>query len=100
MKTLILINLNNSFDERIYSRNVPKGDFLVNVDPRPLSSDPCADIRFQKERDSLDKYNLYKSPKNMENVQKGNDVFSLKRVLLRDILIILIWIQKCAMSIR
>jgi hypothetical protein len=67
--------LNNNYDERIYSRNVPKGDFLVNVDPRPLSSDPCSDIRFQKERDSLDKYNTYKSPQNMENVQKGNDVF-------------------------
>ena len=43
-----LNQLNSNYDERIYSRNVPKGDFAVNVDPRPLPSDPCADIRFQK----------------------------------------------------
>ena len=67
--------INNSFDERLYSRNVPAGDFVVNVDPRPLSSDPCADVRFQKERDSLDKYNFYRAPNTMNNVQKGKDVF-------------------------
>ena len=67
--------INNSFDERLYSRNVPKGDFVVNVDPRPLSSDPCVDIRFQKERDSIDNYNFYKAPNTMNSVQKGKDVF-------------------------
>ena len=74
-----LNQLNNNYDERIYSRNVPSGDFLVNVDPRPLSSDPCADVRFQKERDSLDRYNLYKSPNNMNNVQKKGEVFLPQR---------------------
>ena len=61
-ENLDLSSINNSFDDRLYSRNVPAGDFIVNVEPRPLPSDPCADIRFQKERDSLDRYNFYKAP--------------------------------------
>tara|TARA_B100000795_G_scaffold264927_1_gene246064 strand:+ start:1304 stop:2449 length:1146 start_codon:yes stop_codon:yes gene_type:complete len=64
------INIDNtSYDDKIYSRNVPSGNFKVNIDIRPISSDPCTDLKFLRERDSLEKYNYYKPPTN-NNSQK------------------------------
>ena len=52
-------NLNQNFNDRIYSRNVPTGNIPVNIDTRPIPTGRCIDARFQKERQSLDKYNKY-----------------------------------------
>jgi hypothetical protein len=64
------INIDNtSFDDKLYSRNVPSGNFKVNIDTRPLSSSLCVDSKFQKERDSLDNYNAYKPPCSIDNLE-------------------------------
>ena len=52
-------NLNQNFNDRIYNRNVPTGNIPVNIDTRPIPTGRCIDARFQKERQSLDKYNKY-----------------------------------------
>lgn len=65
-----LPDINSNYNNRIYSRNVPSGDFKVNVESRPVPSSPCANVRFQKERNSLDKYNSYKAPNSIDELQK------------------------------
>tara|TARA_B100000768_G_C11260469_1_gene368545 strand:+ start:133 stop:1350 length:1218 start_codon:yes stop_codon:yes gene_type:complete len=57
--------VNASVDDRIYSRNKPSGNFIVNIDHRPLSSGRCANKKFQKEYIELEKYNKYNYSKDI-----------------------------------
>ncbi len=61
-----MCDINANFDARIYSRNVGQGNIPINIEPRPLPADKCVDPRFQKERESIIKYNHY-NPKNSLN---------------------------------
>lgn len=72
-----LCNINSNFSNRIYSRNVGEGDIHISLEPRPLPADKCADPRFQKERESIIKYNHYDSKNSLKNGQYdcNNKVF-------------------------
>jgi len=64
-----LCDFGNNIDDTLYARNVPQGNIKVNIDTRPLPGDNCANPRFFKERESLNKYNEY-NPKKFNCNQK------------------------------
>lgn len=68
-----LCDINANFGNRIYARNVGSGNIPINIEPRPLPADKCADPRFQKERESLIKYNNYEAP--VGKIQCDTDIF-------------------------
>ena len=54
-----LSTLSRNQNDLIYERNLPAKPQAVNIDMRPISSSKCADPKFKKEREELEKYNKY-----------------------------------------
>ena len=55
--------IKGSYNDKIYQRNIPGANLPINIDTRPLPASKCSTLYsnrdFRKERDSLEKYNLY-----------------------------------------
>ena len=52
-----------NYNDKIYSRNIPGSNLPVNIDMRPLPASKCSTLYsnrdFEKEREGLEKFNVY-----------------------------------------